>query len=271
MENSPAALTQNKQLEMFYTNTTFLGIDPTAGQRPFAYAALDHEKQLLALGQGDLDEVLAFTAGQRQAVVAISAPRCPNQGRMQLEEIRQSLSPLPRPGRWMDFRVVEYLLRQHNISIPQTRGNEEDCPNWMQMGFKLFRRLESMGYQAYPAHAAALQSLEVYPHACYTSLLGVTPFPKNTLEGRIQRQLILYELRINVPDAMRIFEEITRHRLLNGILPTENLYTPEELDALVAAYTAWLAATTPDQVSLMGDPDEGQIILPVAELKERYP
>lgn len=270
METSPSPTTQHRQLEMFYTNTTFLGIDPTAGQRPFVYAALDHEKHLLALGQGDLDDVLAFVAGQRQAVVAISAPRQPNLGRMEQAEIRQSLSPIPRPGRWMDFRVVEYLLRQHNISIPQTRGNEQESPGWMQMGFKLYRRLESLGYQTFPTHGAALQSLEVYPHASYTTLLGVTPFSKNTLEGRIQRQLILHELRINVPDAMRIFEEITRHRLLNGILSLENLYTPEELDALVGAYTAWLATTSPDQVSLMGDPEEGQIILPVAELKERY-
>lgn len=255
---------------MFYTNTTFLGIDPTAGQRPLAYAALDHEKQLLALGQGDLDEVLAFVAGQRQAVVAISAPRQPNLGLMEKAEVRQSLSPFPRPGRWVDFRVAEYLVRQHNISIPQTRRIEQDCPAWMQTSFKLFRRLEDLGYQTYPSHNAALQSLEVYPHACYTTLLGLTPFPKNTLEGRIQRQLVLFELKLNVPDAMRIFEEITRHRLLNGILPSENLYTPEELDALVAAYTAWLGATSPDQVSMLGDPEEGQIVLPIKELKERY-
>ena len=53
-------------------------------------------------------------------------------------------------------------------------------------------------------------------------------------------QLALYEADIDVPDAMRLFEEITRHRILNGILPTETLYSSQELDALIAAYTAWL-------------------------------
>jgi len=48
---------------MFFTNTTFMGIDPTAGVRPFTYAALDSDLQLMALGQGDIDEVLAFVAG----------------------------------------------------------------------------------------------------------------------------------------------------------------------------------------------------------------
>jgi hypothetical protein len=255
---------------MFFAHTTFLGIDPTAGQRPFVYSALDGELHLLALGQGDIDEVLAFVAGQRHAYVAISAPRGPNKGLMRQDEVRQGLSPVPRPGRWTDFRVAEYQLRQHNISIPQTTSNETECPNWMRMSFYLFRRLEELGYPPYSTSEDDRQSLEVYPHACYAVLLGQNPFPKHTLEGRIQRQLALYEQEINVPDPMRFFEEITRHRLLNGILPAEILYSAEELDALVAAYTAWKAALHPNQISCLGVSDEGQIILPVSELKSRY-
>jgi hypothetical protein len=69
---------------------------------------------------------------------------------------------------------------------------------------------------------------------------------------------------------MRLFEEITRHRLLQGILPLQDLYTPGELDALVAAYTAWMAALHPDQITMFGQPEEGQLVLPVAELKRHY-
>jgi predicted RNase H-like nuclease len=141
----------------------------------------------------------------------------------------------------------------------------------MRMGFKVYRRLEGLGYESYPAgDGAYLQWMEVYPHASYTCLLGLTPFPKHTLEGRLQRQLVLYELKMNVPDAMRVFEEITRHRLLKGILSIDSLYSPGELDALVAAYTAWVAATQPDQTLVLGDPQEGQIVLPVPVLKDRY-
>ena len=254
---------------MLFSNLTFIGIDPTAGQRPFTYAALDNDLRMLALGQGDMDDILAFVAGQRQAYVAVNAPNRPNQGLLADPQVRQSLDPPPRPGRWLDFRVAEYQLRQHNIHIPQTPGDEHASPNWMQMGFKLFRRLETLDYQPYQTDGARRQYMESYPHASFTLLLGVVPFPKHTLEGRIQRQLILHALNINVPDAMLFFEEITRHRLLNGILPSENLYTPEELDALVAAYTAWLAASQPDKVCLVGNPYEGQIILP-GELKPHY-
>lgn len=255
---------------MLFSEVTYIGIDPTAGQRPFAFAALDNSLRLLALGKGGLDEVLAFAAGQRQALVAIASPRQPNQGLMERAEVREMLSPPPRPGRWTNFRLCEYLLRQHNITIPQTASQPQECPRWMQMGFTLYKRLESLSYRPFPQENHAHQVLEVYPHACFTVLLGTAPFSKHTLEGRLQRQLMLYEKNMNVPDPMRFFEEITRHRLLHGILPDEQIYTPYELDALVAAFTAWTAGTKPDQVLPLGDPAEGQVILPVPALKSRY-
>ena len=60
---------------MFITGSIYLGIDPTAGRKPFAYAALDNNLRLTALGRGSLEEVLAFTGGQQQAMVAVCAPR----------------------------------------------------------------------------------------------------------------------------------------------------------------------------------------------------
>lgn len=255
---------------MFFERTTFLGIDPTAGRKPFVFAALDGDLRLLALGQGEMDEVLAFVAGQRQAVVAVCAPRQPNLRFMQKDEVRQQLIPPPKPGRWTNFRVAEYLLRQHNISSPRTPSREKDCPKWMRMGFTLFKRVEGLGYRTYPAEEGQHISLEVYPHASFTTMLGLVPFPKYTLEGRLQRQMALHEHKVNVSDPMRFFEEITRHRLLKGVLPDESIYSPGELDALVAAYTAWNAVLHPEQVTCLGHPEEGQIVLPVNELKKRY-
>lgn len=255
---------------MLFSDTTYIGIDPTAGRRPFVFAALDQDLRLLALGQGEIDSVLAFVAGQKGAIVAACAPRQPNCGLMERPEIRDRLKPSPRPGRWTNFRVAEYLLRQHNIHIPQTPSRAKDCPNWMRMGFKLFRRLENLDYRPYPQDDYSHQYLEVYPHASYAVLLETTPLPKHSLEGRLQRQLVLYENRLNIPDPMRFFEEITRYRLLHGIIQDDQIYSPYELDALIAAYTAWAAGTNPDQVSAIGDPEEGQIILPVSTLRSHY-
>ncbi len=255
---------------MLFNHTTFIGVDPTAGQKPFVYAALDHDLRLLAIGKGSMDDILAFIAGQREAYVGVNGPRRPNQGVMEKPEVRASLSPQPRPGRWRDFRLAEYQMRQHNISCPKTGARPEGCPHWMQMTFSLYERMESFGFCPFPAPDAPLQWLEVYPHACFTALLDLTPFPKNTLEGRIQRQLILYEKELRIPDPMRLFEEITRHRLLQGKLPMQDLYTPAELDALAAAYTAYCAAVYPQEVTLLGDPIEGQVSIPVSSLKQRY-
>jgi len=255
---------------MLFSDTAFIGIDPTAGKRPIAYSALDKDLRMLALAKGDMDEVLAFIAGQNQAVVAVCSPRRPSTGVMEKPEIRDQLSPPPRPGRWTNYRLVEYQLRQLHISTYQTPANAEKCPKWMQVGFALYRRLEGLGFQNFKSGDSRHQVLEVYPHACYTVLLGSAPFQKNTLEGRLQRQLVLYEQGINVLDPMRFFEEITRHRLLKGILPDENLYTTSELDALVAAYTARMSATQHNQITLLGHPEEGQIVLPSAELKSHY-
>jgi hypothetical protein len=255
---------------MFYDHLTFIGVDPTAGEKPIVYAAIDHELHLLALGQGNQEDILAFAAGQRQAVLAVCAPQRPNTGVMAKPEVRESLTPVPHPGRWENFRLADYLLRQHNIAVPQTPAEEANCPNWMKTGFFLFRRLEELGYRGYLEQEAKRQFLEVYPHAVYTVLLGMLPLPKHTLEGRLQRQLALFQVDLEIPDPMLFFEEITRHRLLKGILPFDDLYSAAELDALAAAFTAWVAANHPEQITRLGDPDEGQIILPCADLKARY-
>ncbi len=255
---------------MLFNESTFIGIDPTAGKRLMAYAALDQDLRLLALKMGDIDEITAFVGGQQAAVVAINGPRRPNQGLMKRDDIREKLKPVPRPGRWQGYRVAEYLLRQHNIHIMRTCSEAKKCPKWMQTGFELYKRLESLGYQDYPSPDTPSQVMEVYPHAAYAALLGRTPFLKTSLEGRLQRQLILHNKGLDIPDPMRFFEEITRYRILKGVLPLQGLYSVRKLEAMVAAYTAWMAATSKKDITTLGHPDEGQIIIPVAELNPKY-
>ncbi len=255
---------------MLFENKVFIGIDPTAGEKPMIYVALDQERSLLALGNGGLDDVLAFTGGQHDAVVAICAPRNPNARLMSRSEIREKLSPPPAPGRWENFRLVDYIFRQHHIFTLPIPAKDELCPKWMRQGFLLFRRLVETGYKIYPDESSNRVCFEVYPHATFCALLGVLPFPKSTLEGRLQRQLVLYERGLRIPDPMELFEEITRHKLLNGVLPLENIFSSAELDALGAAYTAWLVHNEPKNVLAVGDIREGQIIIPVSELKPTY-
>ena len=129
---------------------------------------------------------------------------------------------------------------------------------------------EDSGFKPYPSENASHQWLETHPHAAFCALLGQLPLPKPTLEGRLQRQVALYEQGTGIKDPMVFFEEITRHKLLHGSLPMECVYAAEELDTLMAAYMAYHVVNYPQEMLLVGDRQEGQIALPLAKLKERY-
>lgn len=259
---------------MFFTDTSYIGVDIPGQRRPLTYCALDADLNLLALGRGAEGDVLAFINGQGRAFVAINNPRSVNMGLMAQESYRASLRPSPKPGRWERWRAAEYQMRMHRIKVHRTPHNASHAPGWMRIGFGLFRELEERGFQPFtdqfsPQMAGGQSfSVETYPHAAFTALLGCIPFHRNSLEGRIQRQLALFINNVDLPDPMQVFEEITRHRLLKGELDLEGLLEPSELDAVVAAYTAFTASK--GEVTLLGHRDEGQIAVPVKELLSRY-
>jgi predicted RNase H-like nuclease len=112
--------------------------------------------------------------------------------------------------------------------------------------------------------------IEVHPHACFAVLLGHRPLLKANLEGRLQRQMVLYLEGIDLRNPVHTLEEITRQHLLSGSLPLDGLHNHDELDALAAAFTAYLVHQKPARVCQVGDPGEGLITLPAAGLKDRY-
>ena len=250
--------------------TLFIGVDPSGGRKPFTYAALDQNGKLVAINGGELDDVLAFISGRPGAILAVNAAPRPNKGLVRQEDIRQSLPPLQISGRSLDMRLCEHQLRQHGINVSMTPARKELCSNWVQAGFDFYRCIEALGFLAFPASNGSHQWIETHPHACFCVLLGQNPLPRSTLEGRLQRQLALYELGLHINDPMDFYEEITRYKLLRGALPLEQVYSSEELDAIAAAYVALTVGRHPERTIRFGDADEGQITLPVTELKAKY-
>lgn len=246
----------------------FIGIDPTAGRSPFTYAALDDERNLLALAEGELEDALTFIGNFPAARVAVNAPSGVNAGLVRKRLQKQSLTPVPLRG--ADLRLAEAELRGRGISVSPTPSRAEACAGWVQLGFTLYERLGKMGFKPHPSEGADHTWLETHPHACFCVLLGGVPLPKPTLEGRLQRQIILHDAGLRVKDPMDFFEEITRHRLRLGVMPMELIYHPEQLDALAAAYAAWMAAKHPAETVRLGAKEEGFVVLPVAELKSKY-
>ncbi len=247
---------------MLFTDSVFIGIEFSSQRRSLTYAVIDKGLNLLALAQGSLVEVTAYIQGQSAATVAVNAPSGLKrvQGREKKKQPPKSL-----------FRAAEQDLRERGILVTGAPVAMEDCPAWMLDGFNLYRKLEKVGFKKYPAETeTTLQLLETNPYAAFCVIADVVLQTKPSLEGRIQRQLLLYEAGVRITDPMDFFEEITRHKMLKGIWPHELLYSPEQLNALVAAYTAWLAIQKPDQIAMIGDPREGLIVLPEKNLKEKY-
>ncbi len=253
---------------MIFSDSNYIGIDPTSAQKSFTYAALDHDLNLITLADGEMEDIHAFLVEQRSAVVAVNAPSGVSRGLVR-ERMKKKMVT-PRPIQRVEMRVAEFELRERGIHIAGTSSNEGSCFEWMKVGFELYRKLKKMGFKKYPQNDSVHQVLETNPHACFCVLAGQIPLAKPSLEGRLQRQLILYERGIRIKDPMDFFEEITRYKLSKGVWPTELLYSPEQLDALAAAYTAWLAANKPENISTIGIPKEGLIVLPEKELKEKY-
>ena len=255
-------------LTMLFTDSVCVGIDTTGGRKAFTYAALDQDLNVIALADAELDDVTAFLVGQKSATVAVNAPSHVNTGLVRKNLEKQSLTPHLLRG--VDMRVAEYELRERGIAIGGTGSREMLCPAWVQVGLTLYGRLSKLGFKPYPDQDESHRWLETHPHACFCVLLGHAPLPKPTLEGRLQRELILFEQGVRIKDPMIFYEEITRHKLMNGILPVELVHLPEQLDALVAAFTAWWATVKHGGITRVGNKQEGIIVLPGPSLKEKY-
>lgn len=255
---------------MTEAETTLLGIDPTYARLPFTFVAFEQSGRLQRLSEGELEQVLEFVVGLPRAMVAINSPSRPSTGALIGADARGELTPLHQPGRGTEMRVVEHQLRERGISVGATPREFSAAPNWMQLGFGLYEKLTSLGFRPFPTEGASHQWIETHPHAVFCALLGQLPLPRHTLEGRIQRQLVLREKGLGIVDPMEFFDEITRHGILRGELPNQLLYEPAVLDALAAAYTAFQVVRSPQSITTLGSPEEGIVFLPVEELKAHY-
>lgn len=253
---------------MLFTDLVFAGVAPASHQKSFVYAVLDKGLNLLKLTDGTADDVAAFLAGQSSVMTAINAPSGLNRGLT--AEKKQEMFRMKKERTTGGYRLAEAELRARGIPVRGTPSKLDDCPEWMKTGFALYRKLEKAGVAKYPDEGEAHQMFETNSLACFCVMAGEVLLSKSSLEGKIQRQLLLYENGVGIKDPMDFFEEITRHKMLRGTWPLELLYSAEQLDTLAAAYTAWMAAHRPEQATSLGDPREGTIILPATNLKEKY-
>ena len=206
----------------------YFGLDLTGSSRPSGYAVLDAGAQLLDVGLvATDDEIAALVERSGAATVAIDAPLGLPAGLCCLEA-SCACAPSKPPG----IRASELAVRGRGYGLYHTT-KRSIIRTMVYRGIALRRAFEARG----------LRVLEVYPYATKAALFGRRMPKKTTREG------------------VRWLRERLAARV-GGLDASDGSLTHDELDAVVAAYTALLLDR--DEAEPLGDPSEGAIIVPMA-------
>jgi len=207
----------------------YLGLDPTsASRRPSAFAVLNDQGGLHDLGLvREDDDILALARRWRPRYLAIDAPLSLPEGMCCLDE-SCTCAPASPDG----LKAAERALLKEGIGLFRTT-KRSIIKAMVYRAIGLRRALEEQRYAV----------IEVYPYASKVRLFG-RPIPKKTTKAG--RQWLRQRLEGLVP-GLREHERRLGHDLL---------------DAIVAAYTAYLHGQ--GQAEAVGDPQEGVIYVPKA-------
>ncbi|MGD8455974.1 MAG: DUF429 domain-containing protein [Anaerolineales bacterium] len=247
---------------MINRQTRFMGIAPSIQGESLAFAVIDEHLHPLFVSIDNLERALASAAEQQPKTVGVGAPPNLNHRIVADPDKRADLGLPVKRGRPMDCRVAEYKILLQGVDIYRTPSQMAKAKDWMLTGFKIYTGLKELGFSPYEEKTEKNRWVETPPETCFWLWLQGNLMDADSLEGRIQRQLSLYALGMDIPDPMNFFEEITRYRLLKGILVEEGLYSSAELNAIASAYVAWAVVQRPNEVSFVGDEGEGQIVIP---------
>ncbi len=206
----------------------YLGLDPSSSEKkPSGCALLDRSGHLSLVRRVTADaDILELVKRMRPNVVAIDAPLFYPRGWDCLEWPCQA-GVCPSPP-WT-LRAAERELYRQGIPLYATT-KKSFIKALIYRAVDLKKEIEALG----------LAVIEIYPYASKVRLFG-RPIPKKTTRvgrGWLQRRL---------------------EELIPGLSLAE-LLSHDELDAIVAAYTAYLDVN--GQAIRLGDPEEGVIITP---------
>jgi hypothetical protein len=250
------------------SNRIFAGVDTSSGARPVTAAALSPRLEVQFIRNLTVEEAAAELSGLGEISLAIGGPLSAH------PSFADAFSPSGkalRRGKPDRAREAEAEIRRRGIPIRRLPAEEGAAPASVRAGFQLARELSERGFlDGEAARGSPRFLMEAQPAACAAVLLGRLPFARATLEGRIQRQLLLLRERVALPDPMESLEEMTAHHILSGRLSLRGICKPEELDALLAAYAAWRAFCLPETVTWLGRDSDGWICLPAKQLLDKY-
>ena len=211
---------------------TYLGIDPTSSEgKPSGWAVLGDSAELIGVGGAGSDaEIISLSERWSPKVVAIDAPLFLPKGLLCLDQ------PCPHAEckDWTgEKRVAEQELFRQGIRLYWTT-RKTFIKHMIYRAMRLRRTLEAQGTTV----------IEVYPYASKVRLWGKAKMPKKTTPAG--RQWLRERLKPLVP----------------GLAECSARLGHDQLDAIVAAYTAYLYSRC--EAEGVGDREEGLIYVPTA-------
>jgi hypothetical protein len=168
----------------------------------------------------------------------------------------------------LDDTLNVFLLEKYDIAQAVARLKEYDevslavnVPSTTRLleiysGFK--KQVGQAGFESYSTKNVQKQLIETNAQEYFRALIRKSLLPRRTLEGRVQRGLILFEQGLRITDPMDFFEELTSYHILDGVFPNELLNSSSELDALASAHVAWLVVNEPGRTRIM----ENRLVVP---------
>lgn len=158
---------------------------------------------------------------------------------------------------WSGSDLFSWLQEYKNcalaVDVPSTKSGQK-------IYAEVRARLLKAGFKPFSRKSFPRQLIETSVQDCFRAWSGHRLLARRALEGRLQRSAVLYEQGLQITDPVDIFEEITRYKLVQGILPLDRLPSSKELDALAAAYLAWMSLNRPGQIV-----PQGEYVLPAEE------
>ncbi len=215
----------------------FVGIDPSAGERnPSGICFMDKSFRIILINKwwtlNDLDAILK-PLSNRIRFIGIDGPLQPPH---ELDYCCFKDSVLPchhKQTTPFKGRYCEKILNQFGFRCFVTSKNSF-AKIWIKRCFEIDHHLRSEGYL----------TLEVYPTAVRKILFPELKGKKKSLNFRKHLQKLIEESGIQIPQNKRV-------------------YSDDELDAVLAAYTVVLHEQK--KTIVIGDEKDGFIILPKTE------
>jgi hypothetical protein len=242
------------------SHLTYIGIDVQAAQKPYYYTALDENLEEIACGHGRLADVLAYLAGQSSALVAINGPVWVPQTETVFSQA--GLFGGEQSSGFGSHRGVDIELISRGYQVIPVPPAGKKAPVWMERSLELALEVKQLGYSMVDGLHSNHEFFETNTDAAYQLITGSPPYDSRSLEGRLQRQLLLYEFGFLLKDPMVFLEEFTRYRLRTSNVPLNQIGVAHELRAMMAAATAWLVDNRPETLEHIGQSSDGVIILP---------